>query len=301
MKQFPVLALFSFIVISCEEPHQTMKDETFFGVPNTFGDYWYQGKAELTSYHLTQVRYGEERSGDAVLVFVTEDFSKEKQVKLDNPGEAGEDAQKVLKLNFTKKFQTGIYPYSLMTSAFSPVYPKKDLHAVKVSTSAQEWCGHAFMQFNKTAKHYKTMIRSYFESEGDQDFTLDKTWLEDEIWNTIRLNPKNLPEGKSSIIPSSMYLRLKHKETKAYDAMVTHEKQDSVAQLRIDYPDLKREITIWYSAEFPFTIQQWEETYPEGKGLMTTRATLNKRIMTDYWNKNSKADSVYRQQLGLEQ
>ncbi len=58
-----------------------------------FGDYWYQGKAELTSYDLEQVRYGEKREGEAVLIFVTEDFSKSKQVKLDNPNQAGDDAE----------------------------------------------------------------------------------------------------------------------------------------------------------------------------------------------------------------
>jgi len=43
-----------------------------------FGAYWYQGKAELTSYTLEQARYGEVHPGEAVLVFVTEDFSKSK-------------------------------------------------------------------------------------------------------------------------------------------------------------------------------------------------------------------------------
>ena len=88
--------------------------------PN-FNSYWYQGKAELTSYNLEQARYGEMREGQAVLIFVTEDFSKSKQVKLDNPGAAGDDAEKVLKLNMTKKFDTGLYPYSMMSSVFTPV------------------------------------------------------------------------------------------------------------------------------------------------------------------------------------
>jgi hypothetical protein len=40
-----------------------------------FNEYWYQGKAEITSYDLQQARYGENREGSAVLVFVSEDFS----------------------------------------------------------------------------------------------------------------------------------------------------------------------------------------------------------------------------------
>jgi len=35
-----------------------------------FGDYWYTGEAELTSYELKQSRYGEIHEGHAVLIFV---------------------------------------------------------------------------------------------------------------------------------------------------------------------------------------------------------------------------------------
>ena len=49
-----------------------------------FYDYWYGGKAEISSYKLEQARYGEMREGSAVLVFVTEDFLPDEQVKADN-------------------------------------------------------------------------------------------------------------------------------------------------------------------------------------------------------------------------
>src|SRR5688500_3533552 len=75
-----------------------------------FKDYWHAGKAEVSSYHLNQSRYGESRRGKAVLIFVTEDLSKKLQVKLDDPSRRNKI--NVLKLNFTKKFITGIYPYS---------------------------------------------------------------------------------------------------------------------------------------------------------------------------------------------
>jgi len=47
-------------------------------------DYWYQGKAEISSYQLEQARYSDVHPGEAVLVFVTEDFLTDKQVKNDN-------------------------------------------------------------------------------------------------------------------------------------------------------------------------------------------------------------------------
>ena len=46
-----------------------------------FKEYWYAGKAEITSYELEQARYGELRKGNAVLIYVTEPFLSEKQVK----------------------------------------------------------------------------------------------------------------------------------------------------------------------------------------------------------------------------
>ncbi len=265
-----------------------------------FGDYWYQGKAELASYELEQTRYGEIRNGHAVLIFVTEDFSKEKQVKLDNPSETPNDAQKVMKLNFTKKFNTGIYPYSIMTSTFSPVYPENDLHAVKVTTSVQEWCGHVFMQLNKENGNYNALIRSYFESEGDQTKTLEKTWLEDELWTMIRLDPSAIPIGNIHIIPSTEYIRLKHKELKSYNAEITKSNTDSVSVLSLEIHELKRILKIFYSQEHPYTIQKWEETFPEGGEMMTSTGILKERIMLDYWNKNGVKDSVYREELGLE-
>lgn len=278
---------------------QASESEPKINLSEQFGDYWYQGKAELTSYDLTQVRYGQKREGHAVLVFVTEDFSKEKQVKLDNPQANPEHAEKVMKLNFTKKFKTGIYPYSMMSSIFNPVYPENDLHAVKITTSVQEWCGHVFMQFNKGTNNYDAMIRSYFESEGDQNFSLPKAWSEDELWNLLRLDPSAIPSGNVKMIPSTMYFRLKHKQTAAYKASIEKDIQGENSSLIIKYPDLKRTVKINYQNSFPFKINSWEETYPENGEMMTTTGTLKKRIMLDYWNRNSVTDSTYREVLEL--
>ena len=111
-----------------------------------FKDYWYQGLAEITAYRLEQARYGEIRQGHASLVFVTEPFSKRKQVKLDNPSAARNDQIPILKLNLTKKFKTGIYPYSMMSSTFTPVQAAPNAHALKITGTSQEWCGQTFMQ-----------------------------------------------------------------------------------------------------------------------------------------------------------
>ncbi|HEY0111342.1 MAG TPA: hypothetical protein VGB67_17005, partial [Fibrella sp.] len=46
-----------------------------------FRAYWFGGKAELNTYRLDQAQYGASHPGEAVLVFVTEDFRTDKHVK----------------------------------------------------------------------------------------------------------------------------------------------------------------------------------------------------------------------------
>jgi hypothetical protein len=259
-----------------------------------FNAYWYAGKAELCRYELDQGRYGEMRKGNAVLVFVTEPFSKKKQVKLDNPEANPSDVSNVLKLNFSKKFDTGIYPYSILTSSFTPVDGSDK--TLKVSCSVQEWCGHAFAQINKEKDGYRSNYFSYFESEGDQSDKISNAISEDGLWQTIRIDPTQLPLGKVAMIPSLAYLRLAHQPMKAVEATVVLEKsnfnQNPVNQYVITYPN--RVLKIYFDEKFPFTIQGWEETYKERKTEMTTRGTLKKVLLSDYWSHNSLADDAMR-------
>ncbi len=264
-----------------------------------FGDYWYRGQAEITSYALEQARYGEIHDGHAALIYVTEDFSRRKQVKLDRPEAAGADRVKVLKLNFTKKFETGLYPYSMMTSVFSPVDLAADSHALKITTSSQEWCGHTFTQLNRTADGYRVQEFSYFESEGDQTLTLDGAVTEDELWTTVRLDPGSLPTGEVELVPGTMYLRLSHRPYQAERAIARLEPADDGALMvyTLEYPDLGRTLAIRFRGAFPHEVEGWEETY---SGL-TTRATRIERTMSPYWRQNRVADEPLRRELlGLE-
>lgn len=268
-----------------------------------FADYWYQGKAELSSYYLEQARYGEIHEGHAVLVFVTEDFSKSKQVKLDNSGSAGNDKVPIMKLNFTKKFLTGLYPYSMMQSVFTPVDVKKYPHSLKTSMSSQEWCGHTFTQFNLEKKSYAVKGFSYFESEGDIETDLSLTLLEDEIWNKIRLAPEQLPTGELSVIPGSFYLRLKHRPIRAEKAILSLEREGNINTYTIDYPNNQRKLSISFEAEFPHKILRWKETLISGWGAgaqkLTTKAKLKETLVTDYWTRHRNDDRELRARLGL--
>ncbi|WP_298538988.1 septum formation inhibitor Maf [uncultured Aquimarina sp.] len=263
----------------------------------SFKKYWYAGNAEITSYQLEQARYGEIREGKAVLIYVTEDFLSKEQVKADYQNK---ENIAVLKLNATKKFNTGIYPYSIMQSTFYPVADNQ--HAIKISSSMQEWCGHVYAQLNNRKK-FDIMSHSYFQGEADQNFSLEKDILENELWAKIRIDPNNLPQGDLKIIPSLEYSRLKHKEIKAYSAKATLQKNTTSNVYTINYPELDRSISITFTSSFPYEIEGWTETFKSGFGAnaqeLTTKATKLKSIKSAYWGKNSNKDEVLRDSLGL--
>jgi hypothetical protein len=272
------------------------KSESKRKISSEFKEYWYAGKAEITSYSLSQERYGELREGTAVTVFVTEDFVPGKQVKANR---YSEENIPMMKFNGTKKFLTGVYPYSIMTSVFNPV--QSETHALKVANSVQEWCGQVYMQLNNR-EQYDFVGHSYFESEADQNFKLPKTWLEDEIWNRIRINPEELPTGDLGMIPSFEFLRLRHKEPRAYDATASLKQGDSLSIYEIEYPSLGRELLIYFNSSFPFEIEKWEETNTGWGGTgksQTTTAMRMKRIQSAYWTKNGNSDTSLRDSLGL--
>lgn len=259
-----------------------------------FNTYWYAGEAEISSYKLEQARYGEMREGTAVLVYVTEDFLPEIQVKADNQNAKNIP---VLKLNATKNFNTGIYPYSIMQSTFYPI--SNNQHALKVSSSMQEWCGHVYAQLNNRDQ-FEILSHSYFQGEADENFKLDKAILENELWTKLRINPKSLPTGSLKIIPSFEFTRLKHKTIKAYEAFTTLTEN----VYTINYPKLNRTLSIVFNPSFPHEILSWEETFKSGYGanaqVLKTKATKLKTIKSPYWQKNSNKDEILRQTLKLD-
>jgi hypothetical protein len=306
MKSIVAIAIFALLATFSVVESQELSGSLAVVDSEEFKAYWYDGKAEITSYKLEQARYGELHEGYAVLVFVTEDFSKSKQVKLDNPQNANGDDVKVLKLNRIKKFDTGIYRYSLMDSVFTPIYIGEYPNTLKVTSSSQEWCGNTFTQLNLDDNGYEVRSFSYFESQGDTKFNLQQEILEDELWVRIRLAPESLPVGRIKIIPATMASRLTHKELKveiAEASLVENSKDSNLMDYKLVYDDSGRAMEITFSKKFPYEILSWEETYKSGFGnnakTLTTKATKNKMLITDYWNKNKTVDHELRKKLGL--
>ncbi len=274
---------------------------------NQFRDYWYSQGAEISRFSLEQVRYGEIHKGDAVLVFVTEEFNPAIQIKADK---SRPDNVPVLKLNFVRKFFTGIYPYSILTSVFSPVDVRNYPLPMKISSSTQEWCGHAYTQLNLNDDRYRVRMHSYFEKEGDQDFRLKSYVPEDAIWNMIRIAPDTLPLGEFLLIPGTVYARLAHRQLAPRKAVATLKKiagksleNNPLVRYEIGIPAEQRTLRIVFEEKFPYRIQKWEESYRSmaamGGKLMTTRAVRSHTILDPYWQHHRNQDRVMLKKLGL--
>ena len=303
--RYPLLFLMLCGLVGCAP---MTSQNTGHSIAENFQEYWYAGQAELTRYKLEQARYGEIHEGDAVLIFVTEDFLRDKQVKYEG-GPRDNNVVPILKLNATRKFYTGIYPYSMMSSIFTPVVPQAK--TLKVTTTSQEWCGHTFSQLNLRGNKYRGQLYSYFMDEGDREFSVEAVLLEDEIWNRIRLNPDALPTGNIEIVPGSMYARLKHQETNMQRAIATKTSMTnadlsshSLISYKIDYQDLNRELTIIFESVFPYAIVAWEEQvesgFGAGKKTLTTKAVRTHTMNSAYWSQHDVADAPLRRELGLE-
>lgn len=137
-----------------------------------FWETWGDGFAELSTYQLTIPRYGMPRQGESVMIFVSETFSERQRVKADPGRNPKSDEFPVMKLNWQKNFQTGIYDYSEMLSSFLGLADMAGRPAgqlAKASFSRQEWCGHMFAQALFDAGAVRVSGTSYFD--GDSDLT----------------------------------------------------------------------------------------------------------------------------------
>ncbi|MBL7815136.1 MAG: hypothetical protein JNL70_09000 [Saprospiraceae bacterium] len=301
---FFTITLFMVAFIACDQPAKVPKttaqtDKTTVPfMPNTdFNSYWYAGKAELTSYDYEINRYDEPRKGYAVFVFVTEPFSKSKQVKLDDAQKVGDDNVPVLKLNALYRFNTGIYDYSMMTSLFTPVDINTYPHSLKSNTTVQDWCGHVFSQLNWVAGNkYATHQYSYFETEGDKSPDTEGVLLEDEIFTRLRINPASLSTGMVKVIPNLTYTRIRHKPIEGMNATIEIKEKDSQTKVCHLVYESKRRLEVVFEAQSPYKILAFTEF--DGDKVMS-KATLKKTMMSDYWAKHDNKSAFLRQELGL--
>lgn len=296
---------------------------------DAFWAHWGDGKAELAGYTLRISRYGQLRDGSLVLIFVTEDFSESARVKADPGKHPASDVFPAMKLNAVRRFQTGIYEYSTMTSVFVRANGLGALPTAvagagkapvlsKVSFSSQEWCGHVFHQVvprvESGALRLLSQSHSYFDGEADDQRTL--SWSpdalsEDELPLRLRRyagRPESLPAGTSRSVPllsSLLRVRLGHQPLSIEAATVEH----------------LPERTTWVTPAGSFPARSYvvkrksgetttyfvEEAAPHRLlgyrtvqgGAIVEEALLRGSTRLPYWQLNHRGHEAYLKQLGL--
>jgi hypothetical protein len=259
---------------------------------------YFSGKAEVNTYQLNKARYNGVHPGEAVLIFVTEPFLIDEQVKSDHPNE--DNSVPILKMNRIDRFSTGIYDYSIYTSVFTPTSKFDPTYPLKVTLSSQDWCGQTFMQLNNN-QGFDFMLRSYFETEGDTSSHLEYTITEDNLFNLARIDTALLPRGEFDIIPTMSHLRLSHVPLKSYIGNGSLSSLENQVVYSYDIPELKRGVRVFMDPDRQFQIVRWEETYPtvfDGK-LRKSVYTLKKSVRLPYWELNQTEDANWRDSLNL--
>lgn len=274
--------------------------------------HWHDGKAELNGYDLTQPRYGELRKGTAVMIFVSEPFSESMRVKADPGRHPPSDVYDVLKLNYVKDFQTGIYDYNLMTSAFVTFEEKGARRAgapTKLAFSAQEWCGVMFDELLFYEERIDRRRFSYFDGEGDREEKLSypKEGLTvDELPILVRGIPSPLlapgEKRKLLVLPSLERARLLHRPLAWVAGTLERKKGTQTAEVpagdfQVEEWVLSLEHGERYSylveRAFPHRLVAWEG--PDGeRGVLRGSARLR------YWELNGEGQERALARIGLE-
>lgn len=277
-------------------------------VADSFYQLWSDGNGEVNSYEIVEERYGEPRKGHAVLVFAAEELDRNTYVKVESDDTPQEDRMYVIKLNHLRKFPTGIYDYSAMTTVFSVAGSHLGHHpfqAVRVVHSTQEWCGQVFHRVDLTARGWEEELRSYFQSEGDIERVLPAagTDLEDNLWIWAReLGGPVLAPGESKemeLYPSLWELRKIHRSLDSGTVSVTKGKArpyDALGSVHSAFPwsftVAGRALTIYVEAEGAHRILGWEDSRG-GRGRLVASERL------PYWQLHDNDDAEVRSRFGL--
>ena len=303
-----IFHLLSFIVFttllqSCYTDKKVVNDATNHVMDDS---YWNSGKAEVSNYELTQSRYGATYKGNFLTIFVREDFLLDKQVK--NERYESEKTVPVLKGIFIRKFDTGIYSYAMQNSVFAPLDIANHPMALKSQASSQEWCGTQYLQANRSGNSYDIKMHSYFEDEADAEFSLENTYLEEDLWTKLRMNPELAPVGEIQMLPAGSVLQLTHWLVKSYPTVASIEPYNdtlfvgnNLKKYRIATPELNRTVELIFENQPPFKIVGMTDSYPAkvtGEP-QTTIARLTHQVVEPYWQMNAPADSTARSMLGL--
>lgn len=274
-----------------------------------FSSVWYDGRAELCGYRWSGERYGEQRTGEAVAIFVTEPFDEELHVKLDDPARREGREVTALKLNLVRDFQTGLYDYNTMVSCFLRA---DDFTPMKLSFSSAEWCGHVYEELDFRPRETRISVRSYFQGEtGQKTLAAPKGGLvEEQLFVWLRgLRGAPLEAGDTRELPflaGPFERRLRHAQASWGTATITRAKVPQEVEVpagkfralsyRVDAPD-GRVGVFQIEEQAPHRLLAWSWTRA---GSVTDSGALSGSRRLTYWQLHGEGQESRRSELGLD-
>jgi hypothetical protein len=271
---------------------------------------WHDGRAELDGYRYSIVRYGHPRKGQAVMIYVTEPWSRSKLVKVEDASKNPADVFEVLKLNLVRDFQTGIYDYNTMVSLFTRT---EDFSPIEMSFSSAEWCGHVYHKVRFLDDRLEETLFSYFEDETGTR-RLDRPvggLAEDALFVLLRgLKGDHLEPGERRSMPllsGMLESRLRHYPLEWTKAEIKRGREP--APVRVPAGSWKNAIfyqvdlengrtgSFWIEPDRDHRILKWAWTGPRDEASETGELTGSLR--TAYWKENGPGDETQLRSLGL--
>jgi len=237
-------------------------------------DHWDRGKAQVDVYDADYLKYGVRRKGRLTLVLVKEPFNLKTGVKEKGAGAA------VLKMNLIRRFNTGIYDYYQMGSAFVDV---RNGRLAKFAGSSQDGCGMTY----KVYADGGLRTFSYFDGEGEKHDRLDLKGKTFYYMLPLILRYR-LRQGERYALPfyrtmmSNRYVKPRVFRGKVrVDRLKTYQPGDKryegVFRVTVTYGEGKDRLH--FAAAFPHTMLSWHKA--NGDRLMLRRSHF-----IDYWNYN---------------
>ncbi|MFO0576589.1 MAG: hypothetical protein U1A78_21495 [Polyangia bacterium] len=289
----------------------------------SFEAHWQDGRAEISGYRYTVTRYGSQRLGQAVAIYVTEPFSESRRVKVDDPRREPADTFEALKLNLVRDFQTGVYDYNTMVSVF---VRSRDLSLAKLSFSSAEWCGHVYEEllFDRGGA-VRQSLRSYFEGESAErslpappsQGAAVPVVVEDQLFVLLRgLRGELLRPGEKrtvTFLPGTIVRRLAHQPLAFTSAVLERAAAHELVQVpagRIpsDLYTVRvadgREGRFAIERAHPHRIVRWSFTSPSrtggGAGEASESGELTGTARLAYWQLHDNGHERYLKELGLQ-
>jgi hypothetical protein len=308
------LVIFAAFLSSCAGPpaKASVADQAVERYGREFWDSWSDGFAEVSSYDLVIPRYGEARNGESIAIFVSETFSERQRVKADPGKNPKADEFPVMKVNWQKNFQTGIYDYSEMLSAFLALQPSGGRSAgtlAKATFSRQEWCGHMFAQALFDKDRIRVSGTSYFDGDADlsQQLEVKAEFMAEDglVFWARQMSGPWLKPGESKAVPFLTGLR-SARDAHAAMAYAQINLTRGATLTRVEVPAGEFEAETWAAqlpngkgylfqveSEAPHRLLRWQFTSGEVGELVATERVK-------YWQLNHPEGVEALRSLGLE-